>query len=66
MEINQKVTTATYVRLKVTLALYLSPCYRTRSLSTLIAVLVNKDMEDKIYLVMKRSLYAETSVPVLL
>ena len=48
VEINQKVITATYVRFKVTMSLYLSPSNKARSLSTLIAVIVNKDTEDKI------------------
>ena len=40
---TQKVATITYVRFKVTTCLYLSPNNRESSLSTLIAVDVNKD-----------------------
>jgi len=46
-DISQNITTSTYVRLKVTTCLYLSPNNRARSLSTLIALIVSKDTEDK-------------------
>ena len=39
----QKVAIMTYVSFKVTFCLYLSPNNRARSLSTLMAVIVDKD-----------------------
>ena len=48
---TQEVITIKYVRFKVTTCLYFSPNNRARSLSTLIAVSVNKDAKDKIVLV---------------
>jgi len=48
VEINQIITAITYVRFKVTTCLYLSPNSRARSLSTLIALAVSKDTEDKL------------------
>ena len=49
MEKTQRIVTATYVRFKVTTCLYLSPSNKARSLSMLIAVVVNKDTEHRIW-----------------
>ena len=46
-DIIQNITTITYDRFKVTTCLYLNPNNRARSLSTLIALAVSKDTEDK-------------------
>ena len=43
LEKTQKMATMRYVRFKVTVCLYLSPNIRARSLSTLMAVIVDKD-----------------------
>ena len=43
----QMVATMIYVRFKVTICLYLSPNNRARSLSTLMAVIVIKDVKNK-------------------
>ena len=48
VDINQNITTITYVRFKVTTCLYLSPNNGARSLFTLIALAVSKDTEDKL------------------
>ena len=48
VETTQKTTTIRYIRFKVTTCLYLSPNNRARSLSTLMAVSVNKDTTLKI------------------
>ena len=42
---TQKVATMKYVCFKVTICLYLSPDIRARSLSTLMAAIVNEDTE---------------------
>ena len=60
--INKNTVTVTYVRLKVITCLYLSPKKRARSLSTLIAVTVNKDTEHKIYPVSKAASYAKLQI----
>ena len=44
----QETVTIRYIRFKVTTCLYLSPYNRARSLSTLMAVSVNKDTPPKI------------------
>ena len=44
---NPKLITVMYVRFKVTTCLYLSPSNKARSLSTLIAVNVDKDTDPK-------------------
>ena len=44
----QNTVTARYVRFKVAICLYLSPSNKASSLSTLIAVTVSKDTENKI------------------
>ena len=43
--IIQRVTTMTYVRFKVTICLYLSPNNKAKSLSTLMAAIVIKDIK---------------------
>ena len=48
MDKIQKPIAVTHVLLKVTTCLYLSPSNKARSLSTLIAVNVNKDTAHKI------------------
>ena len=48
MHIIHKPITAICVRFKVTTCLYLSPSNKARSLSTLIAVNVNKDTAHKV------------------
>ena len=48
MDKIQKPITVILVLLKVTTCLYLSPSNKARSLSTLIAVNVNKDTEPKV------------------
>ena len=48
MDKIQKPVTVIHVLLKVTTCLYLSPSNKARSLSTLIAVNVNKDTAHKI------------------
>ena len=47
--IIQRVTTMTYVRFRVTICLYLSPNNKARSLSTLMAATVIKDIKDNPY-----------------
>ena len=47
-----------YVRFKVTICLYLSPDNRARSLSALLAAIVNKDTERNAQAVMYAALYA--------
>ena len=54
----QRVTAMTYVRFKVTVCLYLSPNNRARSLSTLMAAIVNKDIKDNPYPEMKAASHA--------
>ena len=49
MATTQRKVAVTQVRRHVTKCLYLGPNNRARSLSTLIAVTVNKDTEAKIY-----------------
>ena len=49
---TQKLTKTIYVRFKVTICLYLSPNNMASSLSTLMAVIVNKDTPHNIRLVM--------------
>ena len=51
-ELTQKVSIITYVRFNVTTCLYLSPNNRARSLSTLMAVIVNKDTKHNVRPVM--------------
>ena len=46
-DIIQTITTIANVRFKVTTCLYLSPGNKARSLSMLIAAIVNKDTENK-------------------
>ena len=48
----------TYVRFRVTICLYLSPNNRARSLSTLMAAIVNKDIKDNPYAEMKAASHA--------
>ena len=48
MDKIQKPITVIHVLLKVTTCLYLSPSRKAKSLSTLIAVTVNKDIKQKI------------------
>ena len=47
--IIQRVTTMTYVRFKVTICLYLSPNNKAKSLSTLMAAIVIKDIKHNPY-----------------
>ena len=47
-----------YVRFKVTICLYLSPDTRARSLSALMATIVNEDTERNAWAVMYAALYA--------
>ena len=54
----QRVTTMIYVRFKVTICLYLSPNNRARSLSTLMAAIVNKDIKHNPYPEMKAASHA--------
>ena len=54
----QRVATMIYVRFKVTICLYLSPNNRARSLSTLMAAIVNKDVRDNPYPEMKAATHA--------
>ena len=52
-EKTQPIVTVTHTRFKVTICLYLSPNNKLRSLSTLIAVEVNKETPHNAALVMK-------------
>ena len=52
-EKTQPIVTVTHTRFKVTICLYLSPNNKMRSLSTLIAVEVNKETPHNAALVMK-------------
>jgi len=47
-QISQNKATTIHTRLKVTICLYLNPERRARSLSTLIAISVNRDTPPKI------------------
>ena len=54
----QRVTTMTYVCFRVAICLYLSPNNRARSLSTLMAAIVNKDIRDNPYPEMEAATHA--------
>ena len=60
---TQRVATTIYVRFKVTICLYLSPNNRASNLSTLNAVIVNKDAPHNTKLVMTAASFAYRKIP---
>ena len=60
---TQRVATTIYVRFKVTICLYLSPNNRASNLSTLMAVIVNKDAPHNTKLVMTAASFAYRKIP---
>ena len=59
---TQKVIMIKQARFKVTTCLYLNPNIKARSLSTLIAVIVNKDAKDKIARVAENMIAAKRQI----